>query len=223
MIFFYLIYMLVNKKLILFFIAFKATLINAMTTIVTSDQINESNAVKAPMVHFYNLSKKALIPRINITKSFKFLDLYVGSSIGYDLFFYNRNNFKFGLLSARLDFINTFMDIIIVHNQCKISKFRPWAYNEEKSFKLSIAVSLLNNLIISLFNFKIHAFTIHWIEIRTSFIFLDLPSLCRNYELYERDKDYEKMHKRIVAYLISDLLIPSLQIDILELVKKKAY
>ena len=73
------------------------------------------------MVHFYNLSKKALIPRINITKSFKFLDMYVGSSIGYDLFFYNRNNFKFGLLSARLDFINTFMDIIIVHNQCKIS------------------------------------------------------------------------------------------------------
>lgn len=96
-------------------------------------------------------------------------------------------------------------------------------YNEEKSFKLSIAVSLLNNLIISLFNFKIHAFTIHWIEIRTSFIFLDLPSLCRNYEFYEGDKDYEKMHKRIVAYLISDLLIPSLQIDILELVKKKAY
>ena len=101
MIFFYLRYMEVNKKLILFFIAFKATLINAMTTIVTSDQINESNAVKAPMVHFYNLSKKALIPRINITKSFKFLDLYAGSSIGYDLFFYNRNNFKFGLLSAR--------------------------------------------------------------------------------------------------------------------------
>ena len=88
------------------------------------------------------------------------------------------------------------------------------------SFSKTLLSSFLNNLVVSIVNIKISAFTIHFFE-------FDINSLLELFLTFKYNYDDDisrKYNKRIRTYFILKTTIPSLRIDILKLInlsKKK--
>ena len=179
-----------------------------------------SNQVPVVNLTFYEIGKKFLIPNIIFSKSFKYIDLYCGGSIGYDFYFVNRPKFRLGFISARIDFFNMILDTILIRTDNDISYFKCFTTVYDGSFSKTLLSSFLNNLVVSIVNIKISAFTIHFFE-------FDINSLLELFLTFKYNYDDDisrKYNKRIRTYFILKTTIPSLRIDILKLInlsKKK--
>lgn len=174
-----------------------------------------SSAVSPLKVTFYEMGKKVLIPNITINKSFKYAEFYCLGTNGFDLYFINRKDFRFGIFSLRLDFFNTILDTILIHNTTEVSCFKCFTF-PDNNFAHTLAKALINNIVFSLINIKISAFTIHFLETNVGSLIegIYMSKLTKGVPLYDM------YSKRIRRYLILTWFAPSLQIDILKLVDK---
>ena len=188
-----------------------------MFSCYSRDSFSEACEVPVAKVVFYDLGKKVFIPSFVVPLSFRYLDLYCGCSFGYNVWFVNKNWFKFGLVSARIDVLNVLIDWITFYKKCDVAKFRiatnigPWCGE-------ALGTALSNNIIVCIVNMKFGPFVVHFLEINT-LIFAELASCgCvgnRGGGGYDKYDDYRR---RLRNYCIFNALLPSLQIDALYVV-----
>ena len=187
----------------------------SITHLYSNDLFYESNEVSVAKIFFYDLGKKVFIPSFVAPMNFKYIDIYCGCSFGYNIWFVNKGEFKFGILSGRLDLLNALVDWITFYKNCDVAKFRT-ATNINDTHKCGEAfgLALLDNLICCVVNMKFGPFVVHFGEFNV-LTFSELAGcIGAGHEVRQGD-EYDNYKRRLRNYCIFNVLMPSLQIDAL--------
>ena len=168
---------------------------------------------------FYEAAKKGLL--LNIIYTFKnpvIDDVFLGTSIGFDIKRFSKKNFSIGLGSTRLDVVNMLFDFSLFKCGSDVIKFKYGGiFDTNKDIFL---MSFCNNLVISGLYFKVFFFKINLFEFRIGDIVYFFKSISDSLSSLLNDNEERALQISTTARntLIASILVPSFQIDIRELI-----
>jgi len=165
---------------------------------------------------FYTVAKKFVLPGVNFTCRFKYVDLFAGCSFGYQIYIYSNNNFKLGLLGMRVGLLQAIFDFILCKKNAPVTYYLFFSQTTQdvpsgRIFSDSLGYNIFVNIMALKFNFL----NIKLFEIPIIFIVNIALS-----NVLGVSGNVDRQKKSIIFSLVN-IFIPSISIDLTQLIQTK--
>ncbi len=167
---------------------------------------------------FYEAAKKGLLPNVYYQPKVAILDhFFFGTTVGFDIKKWKLSKIlEIGTCGFRMDILNTIFDFILYKSKSDVTRFKYDDFLSGSCWNVFKAC-FMTNVVFGSFFLRVLFFRINFVEVNLG-QFVYLVNVLFSSDMFRNEERYGKIVKFAKANIIASIFVPSLHIDLSELI-----